>query len=230
MVVGDDAKLTAYFFTTFDEASRILKLASTSTDKTLSDVGREIDAKRKSAGEKPLDGRNERELEVGVNLWKDARISSVPLDFAVALANRGQVGGSYFKVAPAEEDVQDALTIDKTKNELKDGKVPLFYFEDFEINAKKGGDAAQIPLYFRKKQLLQDWKKKNPRGRLPEVKVTELFSVLSKMVEPRATENDEDFGKLVLIPPARSAVKATECSKKGGNESPFTLGERIVVL
>jgi len=114
---------------------------------------------------------------------------------------------------------------------LQDGKVPLFYFEGFETNAK-GGDDSKIPLYFQKKQLLQDWKKENPKkeGGLPEVQVTELFSVLSKMVEPSAIENDGDLGKLVFIPPARSAAKATECAKKGGEESPFTMGERILVL
>jgi len=231
MVVGDDAKLTAYFFTTFNEASRILKTASTSADRTLSDLKREIDAKRKSEGGKPLNDRNMIEEEVGVNPWKDARISSVPLDFAVTLANRGQLGGSYFKVAPAEDDIQDALIIDKTSDELKDGKVPLFYIENFEIN-KKGEEGAQIPLYFQKKQLLRDWKRENAKkvGGSPEVKVTELFSVLNNMAEPNAIDNDGDLGKLVLILPVGSSRAASVCNKKGGKEDPFVLGERIVVL
>jgi len=232
MVVGEDAKLTAYFFTTFNEASRILKLASTSTDRTLSDLKKEIDAKRKSEGGKPLNDRNMIEEEVGVNPWKDARISSVPLDFAVALANRGQLGGSYFRVAPAEGDIQDALTIDKTKDELKDGKVPLFYIENFETNTRDKEEETQIPLYFQKKQLMRDWKRENAKkvGGSPEVRVTELFNVLSKMAEPNAIENDRDIGKLVLIPPVESLAAASTCNKKGGKEDPFVLGERIVVL
>jgi len=237
MVVGDDAKLTSYFFTTFEEASRILQLASTSADRTLRDMGKEIDSKRKSEGKKVLVGK-EREVEVGGNPWKDARISTVPLDFAVTLASRGQMGGSYFRVAPAEADVQDALTIDTTKTKLKDGKVPLFYIEDFETKTKQsgvGGEAARIPLYFKKRQLLQDWKTENPekgdsRDGAPEVRVTELFSVLQKMAESGAIENDGDIGKLVLVSPVGSAAKATACGNKGGSEAPFVLGERIVVL
>jgi len=234
MVVGDDAKLTSYFFTTFEEASRILQLASTSADRTLRDMGKEIDAKRKSEGKKVLVGK-EREVEVGGNPWKGARISTVPLDFAVTLASRGQMGGSYFRVTPAEDDAQDALTIDTTKTELKDGKVPLFYIEDFETKTKQSGEggevAARIPLYFKKRQLLQDWKTENPKkDGAPEVRVTELFSVLQKMAEPGAIENDGEIGKLVLVPPVGSAAKATACEKKGGSEVPFVLGERIVVL
>jgi len=237
MVVGDDAKLTAYFFTTFEEASRILQLASTSADSTLRDMGREIDAKRRAEGKKVLGGR-EREVEVGVNPWKGARISTVPLDFAVTLASRGKVGGAYFRVAPAEDDVQDALSIDTTKTELKDGKVPLFYIEDFETKTKQstiGGEAGMIPLYFQKKQLLRDWKTENPKkgesgGGAPEVRVTELFSVLQKMAQPGVIENDGDIGKLVLVSPVGSATKAAACGKKGGSEAPFILGERIVVL
>lgn len=237
MVVGDDAKLTAYFFTTFEEASRILRVASTSADRTLRDLGKESGAGRRSGGKKAPVSPSEREAEAGVNPWKGARISAVPLDFAVALSSRGRVGGSFFRVAPAEDDVQDALNIDTSKTELKDGKVPLFYIEDFETKTKQNGtgaEAVQIPLYFQKKQLLRDWKTENPKKggdrAAPEVRVTELFSVLQTMAEPGAIENDGDIGKLVLVSPVGSAAKAAACRKKGGSAAPFVLGERIVVL
>ena len=131
-----------------------------------------------------------------------------------------------------KDDIQDALIIDKTSDELKDGKVPLFYIENFEINKKGEEEEAQIPLYFQKKQLLRDWKRENAKkvGGSPEVRVTELFSVLNKMAEPNAIDNDGDLGKLVLIPPVGSSGAASVCNKKGGKEDPFVLGERIVVL
>ena len=38
MVVGEDAKVTGYFFTTYDEASRILELAKSSADKSIKEA------------------------------------------------------------------------------------------------------------------------------------------------------------------------------------------------
>ena len=59
MVVGEDAKVTGYFFTTYGEASRLLKLAKTSADKAL-----------KAA-------KAEGQEDVGDNPWNKARISTV---------------------------------------------------------------------------------------------------------------------------------------------------------
>ena len=167
---------------------------------------------------------------MGINPWKGARISTVPLDFAVTLQSRGRIAGSYFRVAPSEDDVEDALKIDAQRTELPEGKVPLFYIEDFQI-----GDDGGIPLYFRKDQLLAAWKKEQVKKSndrkttaAPQVKVTELFSVLTKMVNDY--DKDDDLSKLILVPPGDSAAKARLCRKNGGNEEPFRLGERIVVL
>jgi hypothetical protein len=74
---------------------------------------------------------------IGINPWSAARVSSVPLDFAAGLAFKGKVKGAYFRLAPAASDVQDAIEIDKI-DDLAEGKVPLFYFEDFELDLKDG--------------------------------------------------------------------------------------------
>jgi len=244
MVVGEDAKLSAYFFTSYTEANRILSLANISASKALKEATSEENAKRKASGEKPLT-KEEADDVIGINPWSEgsARISSVPMDFAAGLAFKGKVKGAYFRLAPAEKDVQDAIDIDKV-DDLAEGKVPLFYFEDFELGLKDGeelwsgsGSAGseatknKIPLYLSKGQLLQDYKKMNPKakkGDIPEIKVTELFSLLTTMVQ--AIDAEDDLEKLVLLPPPDSEAKAKACLKNGGKEQPYKLGERIVVL
>jgi len=224
MVVGEDAKLSAYFFTSFTEADRILKLANQSVSASLTELKKEVNEKRKLKGEKPLTTRAEVEDEVGINPWSEARVSSVPLDFAVALASKGKLKGAYFRIAPSEEDVQDALEVDTSVDDLAEGKVPLFYLDDWEVDGKN-------PLYFQKAQLIKEWKKRSFKGEvMPIVKVTELFVLLASMVESTAGEEDDDLEKLVFVAPGDSVAKAKACAKKGGSEIPFKLGERIVVL
>jgi hypothetical protein len=211
MVVGEDAKVTGYFFTTYGEANRLLSLAKTSADKAI----REAKAEMKK-------GDSQEQLEIGPNPWKSARISSMPLDFAVTLASKS-TKGAYFRVAPAEEDIDDALAV-IGKDSLPEGKVPLFYFADFDVQ-RNGKE--QSPVYFRKSELLAAWKRENKGVEPPEVKVTELFSVLNEMVKPGGT--DKDLIKLVFEAPVESEKKAKECNK-ASKEGPFQLGERIVVL
>lgn len=107
MVVGEDAKVTGYFFTTYDEASRILKIARDSSEKSVREALAYLRLRRRQSNLPPLSAKEEEE-EVGTNPWKNARISSVPLDFAATLViksetNTGKAKGkAYFKVAPAE--------------------------------------------------------------------------------------------------------------------------------
>ena len=237
MVFGEDAKLTAYFFTTYDEASRILEIATSSSDKSLAALRKEVTEKRKAAGLKPLTKVDEVE-EVGINPWKEARISSVPLDFAFTLATKSgkQSGGSmYFRVAPSEGDVANALGLDESgKKDLAEGKVPLFYVEDFKVPKSEFASIQSSslpdevsPLFLRKSELLDMWKKMNPNiENPPQVKVSELKSIVMEMVRPGGT--DEDLKSLVFVPPSESLKRRTECDKKGKKEQPFIIGERIV--
>jgi len=227
MVVGEDAKLSAYFFTTYEEARRILDVASESADRAIRNLREEEEAKRRQNNLPPLSTLSREDLEdiIGVNPWKSfggARISSLPLDFSVSLASRGKVAGSYFRIAPAEDDIREALEIETSIEELSEGKVPLFYIDDYEIS-----DGSQIPLYFQKSQLLKDYKKFSGE-KPPVVQVTELFSILGQMAG--TGEIDDDLKKLVLVPPKGSIDKAKLCEKKRGKASPYKIGERIVVL
>lgn len=209
MVVGEDAKVTGYFFTEYGEAERILKLADKSADKAIAEA-------KKDPSVDPEDL---------VNPWKMARISTVPLDSAVTLVTKSMYaskkgGGNYFQIAPSSSDIEDALAVDGS-DDLAEGKVPLFYYEDFMIDDKS-------PLYFRKTELEAAYKKQNPGKALPKALVSELFSVLSQMV--LSGNDDEDLKILVFVPPAESKKKAMECQRRMGSAPAFVVGQRILVL
>jgi hypothetical protein len=211
MVVGEDAKITGYFFTSCGEAERILKAAKTSADKAI----------RKAKAE----GKSDE--EAGQNPWKVARISTVPLVSAVTLASKSSAsfsGGNYFRVAPSEQDVVDALAL-TGQDDLAEGKVPLFYYADFTVDVDGN---ARSPLYFRKSELEEQFRKSNRGVDPPQILVTELFSVLAEMVRPEG--NDSDLQTLFFVPPKESERKRKDCEKSGGREAPFVIGQRIIVL
>jgi hypothetical protein len=196
-VVGEDAKVTGYFFTTFPEADRILRLAKTSAKKAIA----------KTKVDDPQ-----------TNPWNQARISTVPLDYAVTLVSKSN--RIFFKIAPAEDDVKNALAV-TGDDDLSEGKVPLFYYDD--------DSTIDTKLYFRKNQLEQEWRQLHPKNdSLPKTNVTELFSLLSELVRPGGTDNE--LKNLIFVPPKESMQKSIECLKKGGTEPPFVVGKSIIVL
>lgn len=213
MVVGEDAKVTGYFFTTFDEAARILKVASDSAEQAIREAKRD---------QKP-------EANTMSNPWKQARVSTLPLDTAVSLSLKSGTGSirNYFQVAPAASDVEDALLV-TGKEDLAEGKVPLFYYEDFTMNDNNNNNESTIsPVFFQKSQLEAAFQKAHPGEPLPaETKVTELFGVLTAMVQSK----DEDLKGVVFVAPTDSVQRAKECRKRGGKTPPFVLGQRNIVL
>ena len=164
----------------------------------------------------------EDEEEIGTNPWKTARITSVPLDLAVSLSSKGKLAGAYFRLAPSESDIEDALSLDGS-DDLPEGKVPLFYIEDMTIQV---ADETKSPLYFQKDQLIAEWKKQQSKTEMPDIKVTELFATLTEMLRPGGT--DEDLKALVFMPPNDSKGKAKQVL--AGEKEPFRLGERNTVL
>ncbi|GKY98556.1 hypothetical protein MPSEU_000812400 [Mayamaea pseudoterrestris] len=218
MVVGEDAKVTGYFFTEYEEANRILKLARASTDKAIREQRKEqAKNKRKAKDETAAAATIDEELII--NPWKDARISTVPLDFAVTLVTRstsGSASNNYFQVSPSTTDIDDALAA-TNKTDLAEGKVPLFYYEDFTV-----ANGSETPLYFRKSELQASFRREHASRQLPPLLVTELFSVLAKLV----TSDDAELKTLVFVPPQESLKKAAQCQ----SDVPFVLGQRIIVL
>mmetsp|Transcript_9 Transcript_9/g.22 ORF Transcript_9/g.22 Transcript_9/m.22 type:complete len:361 (+) Transcript_9:23-1105(+) len=219
-VVGEDAKLTSYFFLSYGEAKRIMNVAISSSDKAIKETKKEIKAKNGGL-------TKEDEEEIGINPWTNARITSVPLDLAVSLASKGKLAGAYFRLAPSESDIKDALNLDGS-DDLPEGRVPLFYVEGMTIS--EGVE----PLYFQKEQLELEWQRQKKiqqlgdkdNTELPNVKVTELFATLTEMVRPGGT--DEELKMLQFVAPADSKSRAEQCRK--GEKEPFRLGERLVVL
>ena len=227
MVVGEDAKVTGYFFTEYGEADRILQLARTSADKSIAE------------SKKDPKQTNSEDL---FNPWKQARISTVPLDLAVSIVTKSMFSGAsssfknlgggnyYFQVAPSEQDIEDALAI-TGKDDLAEGKVPLFYYEDFVV--EKNG-VKETPLFFRLSELKEAYHNEKHPGESPDktsyppVLVSELFAVLAEMVKPGG--RDEDLKTLVFVPPRESLQNAKECERKGGKEAAFLLGPRNLVL
>ena len=213
-VVGEDAKLTSYFFLSYTEAKRILDVAISSSDQAIKETKKEIKQKKGVV-------TKEDEAEIGINPWKQARITSVPLDLAVSLCSKGKLAGAYFRLAPSESDIEDALQIDGS-DDLPEGKVPLFYVEDFSIGEKE-------PLYFTKEQLITDWKREQNSGdgtAEPRVKVSELFATITEMVRPDG--KDAELKSIVFVAPLESEKRAKQCLK--GEKEPFRLGERNIVL
>lgn len=209
-VVGEDAKVTGYFFTSYKEAKRILELAKKSADKSI--------AKAKA----------DKEENIGINPWKSARISTVPLDYAITVVSKSMrtTGkGVYFKMAPAEDDIDDALAVTGDAD-LAEGKVPLFYYEDFKISMDEGN--GNSPLYFRKDELEKEWRRLNPEKAPPKVNVTELLSLITELVRPGG--NDDELRNLMFVSPKESESKRKECLKEGGSEPAFVVGKRIIVL
>lgn len=226
-VVGEDAKLTSYFFLSYGEAKRILDVAVSSADKAIRETKKEMKAKKVALTKDDED-------ELGKNPWKNARITSVPLDLAVSLASKGKLAGAYFRLAPSESDIEDALAADGS-DDLPEGKVPLFYIEDMTIT---DGDEVVSPLYFRKDQLITDYRrqvakknsdnagKKTKNSVPPDVKVTELFATITEMIRPGG--DDEELKTLRFVAPVDSKTKAEQCRR--GEKEPFRLGERLIVL
>ena len=222
-VVGEDAKLTSYFFLSYGEAKRILDVAISSSDKAIERTKREIKAKNHVITEQDED-------EIGINPWKNARITSVPLDLAVSLASKGKLAGAYFRLAPSELDIENALAIDGS-DDLPEGKVPLFYIEDMTISYM--GEEVESPLYFQKDQAVAEYRDQMKRKSFdksgstnPSIKVTELFATITEMLRPGGT--DDELKTVNFIPPVDSISKAEQCRRR--EKEPFRLGERLIVL
>jgi len=218
-VVGEDAKLTSYFFLSYGEAERILNVAVSSADKAIRETKKDMKAKKVVLTKDDED-------ELGINPWKNARITSVPLDMAVSLASKGKLAGAYFRLAPSELDIEDALAADGS-DDLPEGKAPLFYIEDMTIT--DGGEVVS-PLYFSKDQLISDYRRETTgdksKSAPPDVKVTELFATITEMIRPGGS--DEDLRTLRFVAPVNSKTKAEQCLR--GEKEPFRLGERLIVL
>jgi hypothetical protein len=232
MVVGDDAKVTAYLFTSYSEAQRLLGLASDSTERALRE-------QRRGARRPPttLDSDSASEIvatQIPSNPWKLARISTVPLETAVSLALKtASTKGNYFRLAPAAQDVDDALALTQ-QTDLAEGKVPLFYYETTNNSTNSTTTTTTTsPLYFQKQQLKMDFQRAHPKDPLPTIQVTELFAIVAAVAATSGgggLKDDDDYSTLTLVAPVQSAARAAECRRRSGSAPPLVLGKRNLIL
>jgi hypothetical protein len=81
---------------------------------------------KKELKEKKVLLAEEDEDKLGMNPWKNARITSVPLDLAISLASKGKLAGAYFRLALLELDIEDALAADGSDD--LPGRARFLYF------------------------------------------------------------------------------------------------------
>jgi hypothetical protein len=233
MVVGDDAKVTAYLFTSYSEAQRLLGLASDATDRALREQRRSSRRSPTLNSDSTASDTAAAAPQIPNNPWKLARISTVPLETAVALAlQTASTKGNYFRLAPAAQDIDDALALTQ-QADLAEGKVPLFYYETTNDITNSTTGATTSPLYFQMQQLETDFQRTHPNEPLPTIQVTELFALVAAVATTSGgggLNNYDDYSTLTLVAPVQSAARAAECRRRGGSAPPLVLGKRNLIL
>lgn len=103
------------------------------------------------------------------------------------------------------------------KNKFQDqGKVPLFYFDQL--------DDDRTLLYFNKKDLLLDWNKKNPGGKLPpSPKVLDLVELFQNTLSGRT---DALPRNIYFVPLPSMVEEAEELKAKG--LTPYKIDRMVV--
>ena len=170
-------------------------------------------------------------------IWRSATVSTLPLSSVLSLSLQGRTkSGIYFKLAPTEADLQEALNYTSIKGGLPDGKVPLFFSDALTVpldfydlreggwKRKDNGDEAVEnckPIFFSRKELEEAWEKYGS-GDL-NVEVTELTGVVKEIVNGK----DPELGRLCIVPYKGSKEREKRVRAKGIN---YKMGERILIL
>ena len=226
----DSAGGYGYFFASYKSAEYVLQDA------------REAFAKAK-AGEGAGGGGGGPD-DVVPDAWGRARVATVPLDAvmqltvrrakSVARNGKGREFDAYYQVIPSQEDQNAALRIEDGPRYRERGRVPLFYVDGLTLAAPpddgpspEGGSATVNPVYFRVRDLRDEWERQHPDGTpLPAVRVRELNETFRAMIRPGG--KDDAGGLLrntVFVPSPESVERAREVSRGGGG---YRLGEMIL--
>uniref|UniRef100_A0A7S3VGE7 Uncharacterized protein n=1 Tax=Chaetoceros debilis TaxID=122233 RepID=A0A7S3VGE7_9STRA len=226
MILRNTGSATAFFFTSLDGANAVL-----------------ADAKRDAA---------ERDEDTQA-VWANARISAITMEFALklakgrpkAMAQNGTKFDTVYDLVPSLQALSDGQRMDKTGLYNEQGRVPLFYMDEFEtgpdpeVVAASGGmdKTNRIPVFFEKKDLLEQWTKKydpDRSGKVPEpqVKVMDLVDTFSTMVGGMSMSSiDARVAKnLYPIASLESRKQAVECEKARADGVPaYKLGQMNAV-
>ena len=103
------------------------------------------------------------------------------------------------------------------------GKVPLFY-ADTGMDAMTKSNDDSVDVFFTRKDLLADWKRRNPGQPLPPVKVIDLIGIFENILRGRMdylpTTN------LNFVPIDESVEAAKEMKSRG--LAPYNPGRMII--
>ena len=212
MILRNTGLATAYFFTTYEAAQLVL------------------DDAKKDAAEKDLDTKE---------FWADAKISATSMEFALklskgrpkAMAQNGSKYETVYDIIPTIKALDDAGKINKTGLYTEQGRVPLFYVNEFQIAPEVEGGEKRIPVFFEKNELRKEWERKYPDRDFPSVKVVDLVDTFSAMVGMPTSGSTEDriVKNLYVVASPESKKKAIQCEKERGNISAYKTAEMIAV-
>lgn len=163
MILRNSGIAAGYFFTSFEGASMVLEDA------------------RRDAKDKDLETEK---------YWNDAKITIVPMEFALKLskgnplaaAQNGLKYQSVYDIIPTITALDNAGRLDNSNLWKEQGRVPLFYMDEFEIPPEVEGGQNRIPVFLEVKDLLAAYEKKYPNTSAPKVKVVELVDIFSYLV------------------------------------------------
>lgn len=107
------------------------------------------------------------------------------------------------------------MTMNKQKFQDQ-GKVPLFYYDSL--------DDDRTLLYFNKKELLLDWNKNNPGGKLPpSPKVIDLSELFQSTLRGKTQNLPRN---VYFVPIQQSVEKAKEMKAQG--LAPYKIDRMVV--
>jgi len=220
MILKNTGSATGYFFTTYDGAQAVL------------------DGAKRDAEDQDLPSKE---------MWMNAKISAVSLEFALKLAKgkpkvmaqNGLKCDTVYDIISSVSDLNDAALIDKSGIYTEQGRVPLFYMKSFETGPGEEGGEPRIPVFFNKNDLIAQYKKKFPNESIPQVQVFDLVDSFDAMLNPEfAKGGRKGNGGSSGIPTVMNSLpiaspetrkKAVEIEKSRGDASPYKLGEIIAV-
>jgi len=169
------------------------------------------------------DAQRNAEKKGYADLWKDATITVIPADIAIRLAlkktdrlsQKEQKLGTRLNIIPGADDREDALKLDKKFTDQ--GKVPLFYYQELELQD------GTTPVYFKKKDLLSEWRKQYPEVAPPRLKLLDLVDAFQYVLRGRGDELPKN---IVFIPSQDTVDVSNELKSRG--LAPYKVDRMIV--
>ena len=213
-----------YFFSSYTSAEYVLDDAK----KAFAKARTEAEEKKASGDEGAIGEDGGMDVPVA---WGQAQIVTLPLDVVMQLSvkktssiatnGKGKKFSTFYQLIPETSDLNAALRIESSGQRYKErGRVPLFYVDGLTLPSNEEGGGTVHPVYFRGKDLKDEWDRQYPDKALPTLKVRELNETFRAMITPGG--RDASVKDLVFVPNQESVQKAKGCGRT------YKLGEMIL--